>query len=157
MDNENELILKNLPLVRSIVRKFKPRTIDQYKEYEQAGLIGLMKAVRRHDPLKGALSTIAYYHIKGEIIKYINLEKKQKMSSYGNIDCVCDDKEINMNDYLPKLSDIESKIIELRLQSYSFKEIGMLLGNYSRGWANNIYRNIIKRVKNEEETCSSCK
>lgn len=147
MNNENELVLKNLPLVRSIVKKFKPRNIDQYKEYEQAGLIGLMKAIRRHDINKGALSTIAFYHIRGEIIKYINLEKKQTTPS--QLEDICYNEKISVYDYLPQLNDIERNIINLRLQGYSFKEIGTMLGNYSRGWANNIYRNIIKRAKNE--------
>ncbi len=148
MNNENELILKNLPLVRSIVKKFKPRTVDQYKEYEQAGLIGLMKAIRRHDINKGALSTIAFYHIRGEIIKYINLEIKQT-NRMNPIDDVCYNEKINVYDHLPVMSEVEAKIIDLRLQGHSFKDIGIMMGNYSRGWANNIYRNVIKRAKND--------
>lgn len=155
MNNENELVLKNLPLVRSIVKKFKPLNIDQYKEYEQAGLIGLMKAIRVFNPTKGALSTIAFYHIRGEIIKYINLEKRQKLPSLP--DDLCTIAKVNVSEHLPQLSEVEAKIIDLRLQGHSFKEIGILLGNYSRGWANNIYRNIIKRARNEQETCTSCK
>jgi RNA polymerase sigma factor (sigma-70 family) len=146
MNKENELIINNIALVRSIVKRFKPRNYNDKLEYEQAGMIGLMKAIRKHDPAKGQLSTIAFYYINGEISKFIKKERgdKTKASPLMN-DPVCFEKP-DIYDLLPSLSETEYSIIELRLQGYSFKEIGIRLGNHSKGWANNIYRNILKKI-----------
>jgi RNA polymerase sigma factor (sigma-70 family) len=149
MNKENDLVLNNIALVRSIVKRFKPRNLNDRLEYEQAGLIGLMKAIRKHDPAKGQLSTIAFYHINGEIIKFIKREKQPGPSSLSYSDEPYYHHQEDIYETLPMLSETERTIIELRLQGHTFKEIGQKFGNYSKGWANNIYRNILKRIKHD--------
>lgn len=149
MNKENELILNNVALVRSIVKRFKPRNTNDKLEFEQAGLIGLMKAIRKHDPQKGQLSTIAFYYINGEIIKFIKKEKSDQAGRISSDDELFYTKKQDIYEILPKLNETERAIITLYLEGYSFKEIGTKLGNYSKGWANNIYRGIIKKIKHD--------
>jgi RNA polymerase sigma factor for flagellar operon FliA len=66
-----ERVLQYLPLVKHIVRRFAmhlPRHVD-LDDLESVGVEGLMEAVRRFDPTRGAsLKTFAYEHIRGAIL-----------------------------------------------------------------------------------------
>ena len=66
-------IVKNVPLVKSIARKLsylKPPHIDM-EDMIGEGKIGLIKAVDRYDPDKGAFSTHAYYWIQATIREFL--------------------------------------------------------------------------------------
>ena len=54
------LLNENMGLVVSLAQSFKPRCSLELDEYIQSGRIGLWKAINKHDPKKGALSTIAW-------------------------------------------------------------------------------------------------
>lgn len=149
--NENTLIEDNRGLVKTIVKHFKPRNKTEFEEYEQAGLIGLMRAIRKHDPNKGKLSTIAFYYITGEISKYIKQEKKSIGIGGLDLDVLCHSKKFDFSEYFNNLSDLERKILDLRIEGYTFKDIGGLLGGYTGAWANLIYRNLIRRITKENE------
>ena len=62
-----QLIESQLPLVRSIARRFAQRG-EPLEDLVQVGTIGLIKAVDRWDPARGTkLSTVAAPAIEGEI------------------------------------------------------------------------------------------
>lgn len=151
MSNEDRLIAENRGLVKTIVRQFNPKNRNEFEEYEQAGLIGLLKAIRKHDANKGKLTTIAFYYITGEISRYIKKEKKSIGLGGFELDKLCCVTKFSVNDYLTKLTPVEQQIIDMRVKGYTFKEIGSILGGYSRGWANNVYRNLIKRIVVEND------
>jgi RNA polymerase sigma-B factor len=66
-ENRAQLIESQLPLVRSIARRFAQRG-EPLEDLVQVGTIGLIKAVDRYDPARGAkLSTVAAPAIEGEI------------------------------------------------------------------------------------------
>lgn len=71
--NRNNLVEKNLGLVRSVVLRFIRRCGSlPYDDLYQVGAIGLIKAVERFDSQKGnAFSTYAMPLIRGEISHYL--------------------------------------------------------------------------------------
>ena len=67
----DELIARNLGLVRSLVRRFTGRGAEPEELY-QVGLIGLYKAILSFDPAFGtAFSTYAVPKIEGELRRYM--------------------------------------------------------------------------------------
>ncbi len=151
--NEDKLIEENRGLVKNIVCQFKPRNITEVEEFEQAGLIGLMKAIRKYDASKGKLSTIAFYYINGEITKYIRQEKNYRYSSSG-LDSIVQPTHINVSEYLGTLSITEKNIIDLFLDGYSFTEIGDKFG-HNRSWASRIYKDLVKKIRKNYDTSRS--
>lgn len=70
---KQELVIKNMGLVRSIIRDRFSVYHEYYDDMLQEGTIGLIKAVAKHDASKGAqLSTFAYFCIKNEIQKFVS-------------------------------------------------------------------------------------
>lgn len=73
---QNELILKNLPLVDYVVSKILPR-IFMYVERQDLvgyGVLGLVSAVRKYDPTKNVkFVTYAYCRIYGSIMDGLRL------------------------------------------------------------------------------------
>ncbi len=142
---EDDLIESNRGLVKSIVQKFKPRNANQFDEYEQAGLIGLFKAIRKFDPTKGKLSTYAFYYIAGEIREYIAQEKFHMYKPYEVLLKKCYKIQERIYECIDTLSEIENSILEMRIKGYSFSEIGKIHGR-DKSWANAEYRKLLKRI-----------
>ena len=70
---QQEIVLKNQNLVRTVIKDKFSIYHEYYEDMMQEGLIGLIKAVCRYEPDKGAqLSTFAYLCIKNEIQKFVS-------------------------------------------------------------------------------------
>lgn len=68
-----DLVIKNQNLVRTVIRDKFSIYHEYYDDMFQEGTIGLIKAVARYEPDKGAqLSTFAYLCIKNEIQKFVS-------------------------------------------------------------------------------------
>jgi len=77
MDARNELVEKNMGLVRKISNKY--RSYVDMDTLVQEGSIGLMKAIEKFDEGKGfAFSTYAYYAIDGEIKRFIRDKREDR-------------------------------------------------------------------------------
>lgn len=139
------LFEENMGLVISISKQFKPKNDNEFDEFVQLGRIGLWKAIKAYDKSRGKLSTLAWYYIRWEIMKYINQEKKERVNVKNDIDIPSIDKDI-LWEYLPStLSDLESKIINLHLDGYSFIDIGEKTG-FSKTWVHSIYHKALKKI-----------
>lgn len=114
---EEELVNKNIGLVKTIVKSFNPPNITVAEEYYSCGLVGLLKAVRCHNKKRGKLSTVAWTIICREIIKHINSNKEIVLIEQK------DSSNINFNDFLPYLTKEEENLIRLKLEEYTLKEI----------------------------------
>lgn len=155
LQNEELLIQENIGLVIHIAQSFKPRNPLELDEYVQLGRIGLLKAIRNYDSSKAALTTFAWYYISGEIKRYLQSEKRFSSKH------LCTDAydtestpQLNVEDYLPScLTTTEKFIVLKRLEKYSFREIGNLLGGKPRGWTDKQYHKAVKKIKDyyEEE------
>ena len=97
-----------------------------FEDYIQAGLIGLLKAIRNYDENKAKFSTFATVCIRNEIE---NLNKKSKKHKSKNSRHVKEqDKQYNnkdsLSEYLPEFLPEEYKfIISLKIQNYTNGEI----------------------------------
>jgi RNA polymerase sigma-B factor len=68
----NILVTRNIGLVRTTARKLSRECRVPYDDLEQAGSIGLIKAVERFDPGKErSFSTLAVPYIRGSILQYL--------------------------------------------------------------------------------------
>jgi RNA polymerase sigma factor (sigma-70 family) len=68
--NEEQMILNNLPLIYKCIKKMRLRwkTEDEWQDYYDSGLIGLIKGIRTFDESKGyTLSTYLIPCIENEI------------------------------------------------------------------------------------------
>ena len=71
----DRLILSHLPLVKLIAFRFRDYGID-VKDCFNQGVVGLIKAIDRYDPIRGRLATFAHHFIIGEILCYLNTNQK---------------------------------------------------------------------------------
>ncbi len=73
-------ILEYEGLVRSITSKYNFRS--DYDDLYQAGMMGLMKALRKYDTTKeSSFIDYAYLYIKGEVLKTLNNDYQVKVSA----------------------------------------------------------------------------
>lgn len=71
--DKHDLVMKNQGLIRTVIRDMFSVYHEYYDDMFQEGMIGLIKAVSKYDPNKGAqLSTFAYWCIKNEIQKFVS-------------------------------------------------------------------------------------
>jgi RNA polymerase sporulation-specific sigma factor len=75
-----ELIKKHLPLVRSLVKRYRGEFAEE-DDLFQVGCIGLLKALKRYDPERGtAFTTYAVPVISGELKMYLRGQGAMKYS-----------------------------------------------------------------------------
>ena len=67
-EHENQKIKDNYGLVVSQALSFSRSYNQDLEDYIQVGLIGLLKAIRKHDPERSKLSTYATVCIRNEIV-----------------------------------------------------------------------------------------
>ena len=80
MASKEKLILENTPLVKSIAKRYKGKSID-YEDLMQLGLLGLVKAINNFNPeFNVRLSTYAVPMITGEIKRFIRDDGAIKVS-----------------------------------------------------------------------------
>ena len=108
--DENELVKQNIGLVRSIVHKFNPKDQCQFDDLVQVGLIGLLKAIRKHDENAGQkLSTFAVKSIRWSIINELNRSGRPLNTSPFDEPY----KEQDSLDFLDGFTELEQQIIVL--------------------------------------------
>lgn len=156
IDREQELILENTGLVVSLAKSFKPRNSLEFEEYVQSGRIGLWKAIKKHEPKKGALSTIAWYYIRWEIIRGMSFNSKSQPVRFGDLGVDINsflDKgrpssfTFNVQDIQPDtLNATEKEVLKMRSSGYTMREIGENFSR-SRGWANEKFKSAINKIK----------
>lgn len=125
---EEKLIHQNYGLVVSQALCFL--NDNNFEDYIQAGLIGLLKAIRTHDKNKAIFSTFASICIKNAISTM-----NKKINKIGNSEFRCvleqdktSDKKEDIGDYLPDFLSEENKfIVKLRIQGYTNSEIGSFI------------------------------
>jgi len=153
LNREQQLILENTGLVVSLAKSFKPKNSLEFEEYVQSGRIGLWKAIKKHEPKKGALSTIAWYYIRWEIIRGIVFNNKAQPVRFADLGVDIDSflgsqqPPDNIQDIQPDtLNTIEKEVLKMRSSGYTMREIGESFSR-SRGWANEKFKSAINKIK----------
>ena len=154
---EEELVQDHYGLVVTQALSFLGNS--HFDDYIQAGLIGLLKAVRNHDPEKSKFSTFATVCIRNEII---NLKRKLTKKSAKHVIFDSDfvdeiarakgyNNESSIKEFLPDfLSEEDRFIIKLKLQNYTNKEIADFMSCSKHVLLNKI-KNIISIIKEHNE------
>ncbi|MGR6762683.1 sigma factor [Paenibacillus sp. T2-29] len=73
LGNIDTFVSENMNLVRKVAYSCMSKTnlVVDVEDLIQEGVIGLMRAYQLYDPAKGAMSTIATFHIRAKILAYI--------------------------------------------------------------------------------------
>lgn len=171
MTNEemNDMFNKNINIAYKIANRYRINYPEEYEDIKQIALLGLWKAIQHYNP-KWALTTIAYKIIFNNINFYLRSVKKHKENDFSIQTIVCEDdkSELTVEDLIPdndnqienmlcdidiqdafnklNLNDIESKILDLRRQGLSQREIGIQL-NRSQAQISRIETKIKLRFK----------
>ena len=133
-------------LVIKVVQSFNPINSFVFDEYVQAGRIGLLKGIRKYNEDRSSFPTTAWNHVRWGILNYIKQEQKEQPLPI-TADPSGDQQKENIEDYLPNtLSDRERKVIILRTEGHTFKDIGNMHG-FSKSWANYIYHSGIIKIQ----------
>lgn len=69
-----EIVLRFMPLVRQIARRYSQFNLDSLEDLVQVGSIGLLKAIKYYDPNRArsaSFKTLATCYIRGEIRHYL--------------------------------------------------------------------------------------
>ena len=148
-NTENRLIQENIGLVIFITNRFRPPHLSNkqwfqtQEDYIQVGNIGLLKAIRAHNPKRSkCLTTSAWVCIYREILDFIKKEKNHMNIPYD----IPERTPEVLWEYYPSLSDLEYKVINYRYEGYTYEEIGDKL-NYSKRWVNKIFKSAAKKIK----------
>lgn len=158
------LVTDNLSLVKFVMKKMNIYDCNNYEDYFQIGVIGLINASKQYnEKLRITFSTYAYICIKNEILKYMKKNQNTDISLEETIydeitiEDTIQDKSINilesiiinesvidLNNILKEnLSDFEYSIIKMTFgigcKEYKQKEISEIL---------NIPQYKVSRIKN---------
>ena len=123
LKSEQQQVMDNYGLVVSQALAFCSSRSSDLEDYIQSGLIGLLKAIRKHDPKRSKLSTYATTCIRNEIIKYINKNKEHNVKKVPLEDIEIPEKSIDWDTLTDSLSEEEKSILKLRLGNNSYREI----------------------------------
>lgn len=148
---EEKRIIDNYGLVISQVLSFcnSPKHRD-FEDYIQVGLIGLLKAIRKHDPSISKLSTYARACIRNEIIKYINKNKKHNYLPLPEEDIPSPPSHIGWDILTDSLTSEEKSILHMRLNSYSYREIAEEI-DCSRNYIKASIKTILLKLRRDVE------
>lgn len=129
--SEELLVRKNIGLVVSQAVRFKPTRVTDHEDYQQAGAIGLLRAIRNYDKSKGKLSTFAWSAIRNEIVREFRRFQDETVDLDENFD-VCEVEHENFDECLPAtLSNDELALVLMRAFGFKNREISVELG-YSK-------------------------
>lgn len=143
--NESEIVKEYAPLVISQALKFRPNKLTNFDDYMQAGYIGLLRAIRKYDPTRNTkFSTFSVICIRRQILK-----EYSKLRMYPSAFEDKQDENIKepfwevQPDYL---TDIEKDVLGLRLQGYTYEQIGSKM-DFTKSWASELLSSAIKKIK----------
>lgn len=120
---EIELILENMGLVLSQSLSFYGNSYISKEDYHQAGLIGLLKAIRKYDPTKAKLATFSFHTIKNEILLE-HRKNKRNLKLLGEEDVkIKEQNKENFDEFLPEMSNLDKQIINYKLEGYTIADI----------------------------------
>jgi RNA polymerase sigma factor (sigma-70 family) len=145
---ESRLVSENIGLVVAQALKFKPTRVTDIDDYIQAGSIGLIKAIRKYNPEKGALSSFAWPSIWREIVHEVNKFKDNTTSlSFDPYIEYVD----SISDSVPELSEQQLEIFQLRVEGHTLKEIGDKFDK-TKEWVRQQLKSIIEEIKKANES-----
>ena len=161
-----QMIRDNEPLVGFIINRDYPVYLND-DDARQEALIGLWQACERFNPKKGIFSSYAVRSIRNALHSYWRGEQRLR-ERYPKVSMdvkVGDTKsgEITLGDTIPSnenieedfvdydglreiLTEQEMEVVKLRVQGYSYSEIGPAIG-VSKQWVQYLLARIARKVR----------
>jgi RNA polymerase sporulation-specific sigma factor len=156
VEAESALIVKYMPLVKACARPYFLQGGD-YEDVYQEGMLGLLSAIRRYDPARGAsfktfadlcvrrriFSAIKRYSVVDTIDLSALVAEASAAHSDSNPELVLIDREKSeefLTGFLQLLSSLERKILSLYLDGLSYREIASGTGKSAKSVDNAIQR-----------------
>lgn len=125
---DEELVLKYIDMVRKISNEiYTNNPVYSSDDLVQLGCIRLVQAAKKHDASRGQMSTLLYLSVKRDLVRYVKNANKTKVFSIEKNKSSVEVTE-NIWEYLPSLSENEQRMISLKLEGYSQKEMSGILG-----------------------------
>jgi len=146
---EEQLVRDNYGLVVSQALSFLSDNKIPLEDYIQAGLIGLLKSIRKFEEKKSKFSTFASVCIKNEMLNLKRKNKKDLVIFNDDLISINHPEYMSSNffEYLPDCLTEEDKfIIKLKLTNHTNSEIADFL-SCSKSTVSNKIRRIIKVIK----------
>jgi len=146
---ESQLVRDNYGLVVSQALSFLSDNKSSLDDYIQAGLIGLLKAIRNYDKDKSKFSTFASVCVRNEML---NLKRKSKKDLVLFNDDILQGNhpEVIVSsffEYIPdSIGEEERFIIKLKLMNHTNSEIAEHL-SCSKSTVTNRFKKIIDSIK----------
>jgi RNA polymerase sigma factor (sigma-70 family) len=145
-------------IIKHYARRYAHFHLVDYDDLLQVGHIGAWEAEKNFDPTKGAqFVTHATNRIKGEM-----LTELRKARNLCNGDWLRDAKPIyydqskDLSDYLnallKDLTPFKRQIVQMRIQNYSYEDIGIKFGK-SACWIKQTYKKTIAHLKEKYSRC----
>ena len=153
-DREGRLVDENIGLVVHLAHSFSPKNSVDFEEYVQAGRIGLWKAIKKHDPKRGKLSSIAWNSIRWEIIRVIKKENRFSSRHLMLEDCEYRPSGHNrpieyMWEYITEsLNPEELEILRMKKEGFTVAEICEKLEIDNKSYINTRYKRAKEKIKN---------
>lgn len=117
--NEEQIILDNLPLIYKSIKKMRLRwkTEDEWQDYYDSGLVGLINGVRTFDESKGyTLSTYLIPCIENEIKHHLVSKTALRRLNIKGTD-ISINEFIDDEDYEEKLSILQDKRVSVEKEA----------------------------------------
>ena len=111
-------MIENINLIRKIAWSFHTTTGHSWDDLFQEGMIAYLKAIKTHDPKRGALSTYVWHCVESHLKNYLRLEREYKAP-------LCDLEELR------KHATCETPVWE-SLSARAQKAVNMILDNPER-------------------------
>ena len=151
---EQQLVQQHYGLVVSQALSFLQDHKNNIDDCIQAGLIGLLKAIRKYDKEKAKFSTFASVCIRNEILNWNrkeNRKRKVKVLCNNTLLEKAENAFYNLKDKFYEiepdfLTDEQQIILHLKLENYTNKEIAEHL-SCSKGSLSNKIHNLIRVLK----------
>lgn len=145
----SELITPNMGLIIKIAKRYyRPNPRYTFDDLVQVGCLILSKQCEKYDPERGKVTTFIYMCASREMKKFVYRNRKRDEISFENLRITQDPDErvLSYNireasythdyishlpeptDHLPRLSEEEVKILQMRVAGKSNKEIADACG-----------------------------
>ncbi len=129
--NINEMITQNLPLIRSVTKRYYiSNNVFTFEDMVNTGVLGLLKNLQKYDPSRGKLSTFITVCVKNDLLKFLKKHNQifstQRLSS--NLEYTVPD---GASDYVDKEDDETKEIVRMKVEGYTVKEIAKIINKPS--------------------------
>lgn len=120
MNNEEEVFKENKPLIYKVIEDMHLhwKNQDEFQEYEDAGVDGLLNGIRTFDNTKGIKSSTYFYTcIKNEICKF--LVYKNRVSNTANLNTTSLNRvliEEELIEIIPSEVNVEEEVLKNQIK-----------------------------------------